>query len=200
MVWAMFRESVSIAMISLLIPPLTSSSLTFPAGSWASYYHHHSLMFVRSWLHDHTISLKANLYPLLDVTRSSPFVSDLPLCIAYRMSKLPSVNRYSDIDQHYIEVTFFGTEICFSISSSRCRHSGFFCRSWNFLSCLTLLKTSSTSSVETPCLMSYSICLAQLDTVLYLCNFVFRKKKRLVKCPLQNGRLPFQHVQDASPS
>src|ERR671915_1635638 len=32
------------------------------------------------------------------------------------------------------------------------------------------------------------------------CNFVFQKKMHQEKCPLQNGRSPFQHVQDASPS
>src|SRR5215469_17051477 len=85
---------------------------------------------------------------------------------------------------YYQEETFFGVETCLSNSSSRCTVSGFPRNSEKDLSNLIRCMTAKTSSVVTPCFMSYSICLAQLEIVLYFLKLRFSKDDASGDMPL----------------
>src|SRR5690349_11853020 len=77
------------------------------------------------------------------------------------------------VGRYYHDATFLGVEICLSSSSSLCTVSGFVRNSKKDLSCLIFCMSAITSSAVTPCFMSYSICLAQLEIVLYFLKFRF---------------------------
>src|SRR5919199_3227290 len=69
--------------------------------------------------------------------------------------------------------TFFGVDNCLSNSSSLCTISGLERSSEKDLSLLIFCITPKTSCEVTPCFMSYSICFAQLDVVLYFLKLRF---------------------------
>jgi hypothetical protein len=95
------------------------------------------------------------------------------------------INRLSNSNlDYYQEATFFGAETCLSNSSKRCTVSGFPRNSEKDFSYLILCITAKTSSVVTPCFMSYSICLAQLDIVLYFLKLRFSKDDASGEMPL----------------
>src|SRR5919202_699679 len=83
-----------------------------------------------------------------------------------------SIKSIGDVIYHQ-DVTFFGVQICLSSSSSLGIVSGFARSCEKDLSYLIFCITAKTSSVVTPCFISYSICLAQFEMVLYFLKLRF---------------------------